>query len=189
MKPCLTIANGRLQPVSAGDLESLVTLLHDTQVRRYLCDDTVLPRETVAGMLAASDDLDPQGLGLWAIEHTGDGFAGIVGLQPASQDAGSVPEMAGGIEPLIAIHPDHWGQELASTALGALIAYARDALKLSRLVAAVDRPNTRSHRLMQRCGFATIGTAPGPAGELVAYQLPLDGGPAGTAKTPVARSA
>ena len=169
MKPCLSLPRGRLRPAVADDLDGLVRLLHDEAVRRYLCDDIVLPRETVAAMLAHSEQMESQGLGLWVIEHMGERFAGIAGLQPVS----AAPAMAGGIEFIIALNPEYWGQSLAGEALGALILYARDSLGLSRLVGAVDQPNARSHRLMQRCGFAALGRTPGPANELVLYELPL----------------
>ena len=162
-----------MRPATADDLDSLVRLLHNEEVRRYLCDDSELPREAVAEMLARSHRLEPQGLGLWVIEHMGEGFAGIAGLEPVSAEAGGAPAMAGGVEPTIAIAPDYWGQGLAAQVLNALIYYARDALGLSRLVGAVDRPNARSHRMMQRCGFAVLGKAPGPAHELVLYEMQL----------------
>ncbi len=102
-----------------------------------------------------------------------DDLDGLVRLQPVSAEAGAAPAMAGGVEPLIALHPKSWGQGLAGKALDALIRYARGSLGLSRLVAAVDQPNARSHRLMKRCGFTTMGRTPGPAHELVLYTLPL----------------
>ena len=173
MKPCLSIPGGRLRPATADDLDRLVKLLHEEEVRRYLCDDTVLPRETIAAMLARSDRLDTQGLGLWAIEDTRAGFAGVAGLEPVSDEAGASPTMAGGVEPIIALGPGYWGRGLAAAALGGLVRYARGPLGLSRLVAAVDAPNVRSHRLMLRCGFAVVDRAPGPAHELELYELRL----------------
>ena len=172
MKPSLSMPRGRLRPAMADDLDGLVELLHDAAVRRYLCDDTILPRETVAAMLARSEELGSQGLGLWAIELGR--FAGIAGLEPVSAEAGATPAMAGGIEPIIALDPAYWGQGLAGEVVDALIRYARDPLGLARLVAAVDEPNARSHRLMQRCGFTAMGRTPGPAHELVLYALSLE---------------
>ncbi len=173
MKPCLSMPRGRLRPAMADTLDGLVRLLHDEAVRRYLCDDNVLPRETVAAMLARSEQLESHGLGLWVIEHMRECFAGIAGLQPVSAEAGAAPAMAGGVEPIIALNPRYWGHGLAGETLNALIRYARGSLGLSRLVAAVDQPNARSHRLIQRCGFTATDRTPGPANELVLYTLPL----------------
>ena len=81
--------------------------------------------------------------------------------------------MAGGIEPIIALYPEYWGQGLATEAMNSLIGYARVSLELSELVAAVDEPNTRSHRLMESCGFVPAGRTQGPANELILYRLQL----------------
>lgn len=174
MKPCLSMPGGRLRPTTEEDLNDVVRLLHDKAVRRYLCDNVELPRETVAAMLGRSNHLDPKGLGLWVIECMPAGFAGIAGLEPVSEVVGAAPAMTGGIEPVIALVPKHWGVGLASEALNALIVYACGVLKLSRLVASVDKANTRSHRLMQRCDFTVAGTVPGPADALTLYELPLE---------------
>lgn len=171
MKPQLALPNGQLRPAKADDLGVLMAILHDRQVRRFLCDDTALPRETIAELLARSDQLDARGLGLWMIAYSDEGVVGVAGLEPVSEELEDVPSMAGGIEPLIAVNPVHWGQGLASQAMNTLIRYAHDTLGLSELVAAVDEPNTLSHRLMERCGFKPIGSTPGPANALVLYRM------------------
>jgi len=71
VKPTIQLPGLTLRPARAGDLASLCARLHLPQVRKYLCDDIVLPRETVAGMLARSRKLDEAGLGLWALETPG----------------------------------------------------------------------------------------------------------------------
>ncbi len=173
MKTRLSIPRGQLRPATADNLDDLVKLLHDEGVRRYLCDGIVLPRETIAEMLARSDQLDPHGLGLWVIETMHEGFAGIAGLQPVSAEAGAAPAMVGGVEPLIALSPKYWGRGVAGQALNALILYARGTLELPRLVAAVDHPNAPSHRLMRRLGFTAMDKVNGRANELVLYKLLL----------------
>lgn len=176
MKPRLPLSRDCLRPATADDLEDLLSLLHDPLVRRYLCDDALLPRADVVAMLAQSDVLDSRGLGLWIIEDVEQSCVGVAGLLPAPKDAGwTVPDVDGGdaVEPVIALRPGRWRQGLACEALDALTSYARSALDLTRLVAAVDQPNRRSHRLMLRCGFRLMGLAPGPAHELSLYELSL----------------
>lgn len=157
----------------SGDLDHLTQLLHDRRVRRFLCDDTQLPRETIAEMLARSAKLDFQGLGLWVIEDDQGAFAGIAVLEPVSAELAIAPQMAGGVEPVVAVLPIYWGQGFAQAALRALIGHARDGLHFKRLVGAVDQPNDRSHRMMLRCGFKVMGEAPGPAHPLILYELNL----------------
>lgn len=171
MKPCLAVSAGRLRPLAKYDLDDLTTLLQGPDVRRFLCDDAVLPEEAMLEMLERSDRLDVRGLGLWAIELGERGFAGVVGLEPVTEGIEASPEMAGGVEPIIALSPEFWGRGVATEALKAVVRYARNRLGLSRLVAAVDEPNVQSHRLIQRCGFVAIGKASGPANILVLYEL------------------
>ncbi|MEQ8823167.1 MAG: GNAT family N-acetyltransferase [Filomicrobium sp.] len=173
MKTVLDLPSGHLRPATVDDLDAVLNLLHDPDVRRYLCDDALLPRETVAAMLAESERLDRSGMGLWSIEDFSGGFVGIAGLQPVSEALAGVPEMAGEVEPIIALHPTFWGQGLARQTLCALASYARSNLHLSQLFAAVDEPNQRSHRLMQTCGFGPIQTTDGPAHKLIIYRLQL----------------
>ncbi len=171
MKPILPFARGRLRPARPADLDDLVRLLRTPGVRRYLCDDVDLPRQTISAMIDHSEELEPRGLGLWTIDDANGGFLGIAGLQPVAADAPAA--MAGGVEVIVAVAPDHWGRGLAHAGLATLIAHARDTVRLSRLVAAVDAPNARSHDLLRRCDFYEMGTAPGPANDLVLYELAL----------------
>ncbi len=173
MKTTLTIPSGQLRPALPEDCDGIVSLLRDKEVRRFLCDDRIVARAEVEDMLAESARLDADGQGLWVIEGERNGLAGIVGLAPVSAEASVSPDMAGGIEPTIALAPTVHGRGLASEAMTAIIAHARSTLGLSHLVAAVDEPNAQSHRLMERSGFQVMGTAPGPAHALVLYELLL----------------
>lgn len=175
MKTVLDLPSGHLRPATVDDLEAVLNLLHDPDVRRYLCDDALLPRETVAAMLAESEGLDRSGMGLWIIEDSLGGFVGIAGLQPVSEALAGVPEMVGEVEPIIAVSPAFWQQGLARQTLRALTLYAQSNLHLSQLFAAVDEPNQRSHRLMQTCGFVPIQMTDGPANKLILYRLQLSG--------------
>lgn len=173
MKPILHIREGALRPARPSDFRPVLELLHGESARRYLCDDKILPRETVEEMLERSSRLDADGLGLWVIEREPGGFAGIVGLEPVCAEVAASPQMASGIEPVIALAPCFEGVGLATDALAAMINHACQTLRLARLVAAVDEPNKRSHRLMQRAGFTVIGKAMGPAHPLVLYEKRL----------------
>lgn len=161
-----------LRPSRLGDVEAVRQILHDPEVRRFLCDDRVLSEEAILALLAESDALDDQALGLWVIDHDDTPGVGLVGLQPVSPTLAGLADMAGGVEPLVALLPTHWGQGIAGAALRALLDRARAEARVERAVAAVDRPNAASHRLMRRMGFQETGTAPGPLYELVLYRLP-----------------
>ncbi|MEM9105377.1 MAG: GNAT family N-acetyltransferase [Pseudomonadota bacterium] len=171
MKADLAIPAGRLRPISRVDIDQLENLLHEPDVRRFLCDDTCLPRKTIEDILETSSRLDCDGLGMWVIETRTQDFAGFVGLMPVGGTLADLPAMRGRIELTIAVRGRHWGQGIASSALSAVVDHARDDLNVSELVAAVDTPNARSHHLLQTCGFRNIGTAPGPVHLLVLYRF------------------
>ncbi|MEM1428969.1 MAG: GNAT family N-acetyltransferase [Pseudomonadota bacterium] len=173
MKPTLQFDSGRLRPARHEDLERLLAVLRAPVVRRFLCDARVVSRDEGQEMLATSELLDRRGLGLWAIEGGEGHVAGFVGLGSVSDALAHLSDMAGQIEPLVALHPDSFGQGLATAALRALIGYAAVPLRLPRLVAAVDLQNLASHALMGRCGFCRVRTVPGPAQRLVLYRLDL----------------
>jgi RimJ/RimL family protein N-acetyltransferase len=173
MLPILATARLALCPATEADLEALWGLLTHPQVRRYLCDDRVLPRAEAQAMLAEDIELGAAGLGLWLLRDREERFVGCVGLHPVSSEiVAHAPDLAGKIEPTIALAPDQWGRGLAAEGLAVVVAYAFDSLRLERLVAVVDEPNARSHRLMLRVGFIPTGTtATGPCYPLRIYRL------------------
>lgn len=171
MKANLVVPAGHLRPIAHADIDRLEQLLHEPDVRRFLCDDTCLPRAAIEEIVETSARLEADGLGLWVIETETSDFSGIVGLMPVGGTLADLAAMRGRIELTIAVGRRFWGQGIARSTLSAMIAHARNDLNLSELVAAVDKPNERSHHLLQTCGFNIMGTAPGPVHELVLYRL------------------
>jgi ribosomal-protein-alanine N-acetyltransferase len=173
MLPSLATPRLALCPATEADLDALWRLLTDPQVRRYLCDDRMLARAEVQAMLAEDIELGTAGLGLWLLRDREEQFVGCVGLHPVSSEIAShAPHLAGEIDPTIALAPDHWGRGLAAEGLTAVVAYAFKTLGLEHLVAVVDEPNERSHRLMLRVGFTPTGTtATGPCYPLRTWRL------------------
>lgn len=173
IRPVLMIPGGVLRPVRAMDQPAITDLLHDADVRRYLCDDRVLPAEAITAIMHADSQDAERGLGRWMIETANGVTLGLAGLCLVRGAGGRAPYLPGVVEPVIALYPHLWGQGLAAAALRALITHARDGLRLDRLVAVVDRPNARSAALMRRLGFVPAGTTPGPAHELLIHVLEL----------------
>lgn len=156
--------------LTAADAGRLATLLAEPGVRRFLCDDAVLSVAEVDAMIAQGHDLAPQGLGLWELATPDGAPLGCLGLLPVSVSAAAArPDLAGDIEPLIALHEAAWGKAYAGEAMKAALEHAFGTLRLARLVALVDEPNERSHRLLRRVGFAPAGEGNGPRHKLVAY--------------------
>lgn len=159
-----------LAPVGGQDEDRLCSLLWHQDVRRFLCDDALLPRETVRQSIA--DSLEPSsGTSCWRIATQAEAFAGMIGLHPPSTASLALRAIGWrSRELIIALDPRYWGQGLAQEAVGAVADFAgRDGVTFA-LVALVDVPNERSHRLMQRCAFQELGRAPGPRHQLVVYE-------------------
>lgn len=173
MKQVLTLGQSLLVPATTADLEPVCGLLWDREVRRYLCDDEILARDFVAGLLARSEALDERSLGLWRIESAADGLIGLCGLTPVADWMEKYPAVAGGIEPVVALFPRFWGRGIASEALHALVCHAASTCALARLVGCVDAPNRASRRMMTRCGFTETGTGQGPKYPAVFYEANL----------------
>lgn len=173
MLPTLTTPHLALRPATDADLEALWRLLIDHEVRRYLCDDQVTTRAEVQAMLADNIALWPTAMGLWLLCDSDGLPIGCIGLHPVTPGiVAHAPELAGEVEPTIALAPDHWGQGYAAEALAAVLAYGFERLGLEQLVAVADVPNVRSHRLMLRVGFTpTATTASGPCYPLRTYRL------------------
>ena len=139
-----------LRHLEPGDLGPLYALYRDPEVRRYFPDGTRTLGET-------RDELEwflhghPRhpDLGLWAtVERSTGAFVGRCGLLPWTIDG--VPE----VELAYLIGKSRWGQGLATEAARAIVAHARDALRLRRLIALVTPGNDASARVATKVGMA-----------------------------------
>jgi hypothetical protein len=52
----------------------------EAEVRRFLCGGNILDREVIGGILARSERLDVEGLGLWMLEGPSGETIGVGGL-------------------------------------------------------------------------------------------------------------
>jgi RimJ/RimL family protein N-acetyltransferase len=137
-----------LQPGRAADLVALHNLWRSPDVRRYLWDDMAIDRQQAGDVLRDFlDSAATRGLGLWtAREAVGDaeliGFWAFREIPPGLE-----------IELLYALAPNAWGQGLATEGATALLLYAFDTLKLSRVWARTNRLNVASQRVIRRLGM------------------------------------
>jgi RimJ/RimL family protein N-acetyltransferase len=121
------------------------------------------------------DSLDPGSVtAYWRIATPAGATIGLVGLK-APMAAMLALRAIGwrSLELLVALDPRHWGSGLATEAIAAVAAHsAADGVTFA-IVAGVDAPNARSHKLMGRCGFQELGRIPGPAHPIVVYEKAL----------------
>ena len=127
----------RLRPVEGSDGDVLHAIFTEPGVRRYLFDEILLTRDETQEHVDAA-----RAHGAWVILWDG-AVAGLVSLRPVADER----------ELIIVIAERHWGKGLAFAAAEAAMRHGFEVLGLSRIVAAVDLPNERSHRLMRRLGF------------------------------------
>jgi ribosomal-protein-alanine N-acetyltransferase len=143
-----------LRPITLSDAGALHAIFTEPGVRRYLFDDILLTREETQKHVESALAHEA-----WVIALDGL-VVGFTSLRPA----------AGGRELVIAISERCWGRGLAFEAARAAMRHGFEVLKLDRILAGVDLPNQRSHRLMARLGFAPTGETQGPKHRATTYE-------------------
>ena len=172
MLPVLNTPRLTLHPATEDHLDELWILWDQTQVRRYLFDDTRVTRERATELLEHCLALVSDGLGLWSVslDDTRD-IIGCAALMPVTTAAAYNTDLAGLVEPLIALTPSLWHQGYATEALAAVLTYGFDVYGLAQLAAVNDVPNEASARLLERLGFVATGERAGPRYRLRSYLL------------------
>jgi len=160
-----------LTPIAEGDREPLLALLRLEPVRHYLLDGHVPNAAWIASVVADSrDDFARRGLGLWAARRPGDpSLVGLVGFRDFYDPP--VEEL------LFALHPDAWGQGLATEMARGVIAHAFASAGRERVRASSDLPNRASLAVLLRLGMREIGREPAPPGfkwEQIHYAIERD---------------
>lgn len=117
-------------------------------VRRYLFDDHIIDRETVAGFVASSlASFQRFGYGLWVLIGTDGAFQGICGFCES-------PLL--GRDLVFSIASPYWGQGLATESARCVLQYAFDTLGLQQIMSTVDKPNTESIRVLEKLGMSLV---------------------------------
>lgn len=143
------------RPIALSDADALHALFTEPGVRQYLFDDILLTREQSLKHVEAALTHDAR-----VIELDGS-IVGFTSLRPA----GDARELT------IAVSERCWGRGVAFEAAYAALRHGFELLKLDRILAAVDLPNERSHRLMARLGFTPTGETQGPKYRARTYEV------------------
>ena len=139
-----------LRHLEPSDLQPLFELYRDPEVRRYYPDGTRTLDETREELewFLHGHPRHPE-LGLWAtVERSSGAFLGRCGLLPWTIDGVHEVELA------YLIDRRRWGEGLATEAARGIVAYARDVLRLGRLIALVTPGNDASARVAVKVGMA-----------------------------------
>lgn len=136
----------RLSPLTREDFGSFTRVITDPFVRKYLCDDTVLPDEVISGFLAASErNFSEKNYGLWQIATDEEEHVGFAGLHDFFNE--TQPQL------VYALLPQFSGKGLATEAARRIIDYCFSTLRLDYLDASCDLPNTASRKVAERLGM------------------------------------
>ncbi len=144
-----------LRRFTRDDLELLVELDSDRQVKRYIDNGAAVDRsdlaETLEWWLGYYDRYE--GYGFWAaIEKSTGQFVGWFHLRPG--------EGAGPLEPELGyrLRRDRWGQGYATEGSKALIDKAFRELGVERVYASTMVVNAASRRVMEKAGLRYVRT-------------------------------
>lgn len=139
-----------LEPLAATDLSTLHYILTDESVRKYLCDNQVIPFSRSAEILdTAMETFTGKGYGLWLLYLKESlemiGFAGLYSFFSEPQ-----PQL------LYALLPSFTKKGYATEASRCIIRYAFEKLGYTCLTASCDIPNTASVQVMERLGMERL---------------------------------
>ena len=135
----------QLRPYAIEDLDALHRIFIDPQVRKYLCDDKIMPREWVATEIENNAKcFEQHGFGQWSVflKDTSEliGFCGFRFFYD------NPPEL----QLLYGLSPQYWGKGLATEAAAAMIQYGFAEHKFQQIITATDVENVASVRVMER---------------------------------------
>lgn len=136
-----------MRPLVEGDFAELHAILTEPGVRRFLCDDVIIPEAQTREFIARSRALlASEGAGLWAVhQRTERELLGCVGYWYFHEP----PRL----ELLYALTERVWGHGYATEAARRMIDYGREQLAMSTILASTDAPNVASIRVLERVGF------------------------------------
>lgn len=151
--PILTTARLRLRPFTEADAPALLALHSNARVLRYWDAPPWRGPERAARFLTASRRMAEEGTGVrLAVDRVADraflGWCAVVGWSPQHRSASLG----------YCLDDAAWGRGYATEAVGALLAWAFDALPLHRVQAETDTRNAASARVLEKLGFAREGT-------------------------------
>lgn len=135
-----------LRKLTQNDAAFILELLNDPAFIRFIGDRNVRTLEDAANYLKGPlESYERNGFGLWLVENKAGIPLGICGL--IKRD--TLPHVDIGY----AFLPEFRSQGLAFEAARATLDFARDTLKISRVLAIVTPDNERSIRLLTKLGL------------------------------------
>lgn len=149
-RPALRLTTARLTlvPFTNDDLDAVHGLWTDPDMRRFLCNDELVPISQSRQWLEGSTrEFAGRRFGLWGVHQAGADGA-LIGFCGCREWPTGEPELMYGL-----LRP-WWRQGLATEAAAAVLAHVFETLGQPVVMAATDPPNVASVRVMERLGMA-----------------------------------
>lgn len=128
------------------DTGRLYQLACEPPVYRFLFDGTPPSQAFIANRVAqAIAHRTTPGLGMWLLENGAGSCMGCVELRPHA--------CAAHAEVTYLLHPQTWGQGLATRMAWTIIAQAFQSSHINAIIAGHDIPNNQSRKVMHRLGM------------------------------------
>lgn len=134
-----------MRPMQLSDRDDLFAVFRDPRAMRYWSS---LPHETAEeteALIRQTMNAPRETTADFVVEHQGR----VIGKAGFWQ----MPEVG------YILHPDFWGQGLATEAMEAVIAYGFGTRGLARITADVDPDNAASLKMLGKLGFVETGRA------------------------------
>ena len=149
-----------LRPMSLGDAEFVLRLFNEPSFIRYVGDKGIRTLEDAYSYIVTGpvESYGRHGYGLYVAQlKDPTETIGICGLLRR--------EWLTDVDLGFAFLPEYWSRGYAFEAAAAVVAYARQAYGVSRIVAITSPDNAPSHRLLERLGFRFERVVRAPAEE------------------------
>jgi [ribosomal protein S5]-alanine N-acetyltransferase len=147
MNFCITTLRLQLTPVSEQDTEELHQIWIQPEVRKYLCDDLVVPFSKVQQLVSESlTAFCTHQYGIWVARLIGESaIVGFTGYWPFFDP----PE----VQLIYGLSRNYWGHGLATEMAHALLVYGFQTYGFTTITASANVPNQASIAVMKRLGM------------------------------------
>jgi [ribosomal protein S5]-alanine N-acetyltransferase len=165
LNPTLTTERMTLSPLADTEAEELYHLWAKPAVRKYLCDDRIVPLARIQAIVRESvAAFQNHKYGLWVARlHEQNAIIGFCGYWPFFDP----PE----IQLIYGLDPEHWRKGLATEMARAMLDYGFQKYGFEVIRASADVPNQASIALMERLGMKFEKRTTINGLDLVFYQI------------------
>lgn len=152
-----------LRPCERDDLQALLGLWTEHEVRHWFFDGRVVSaREVESAVEASHVAFSETGVGIWSVflRDTG-AFVGAVGLLGSAHpffDSEIDFGKEAATELCFAIVPEYRRNGYSTEAASAILDYGFEVAGMEKVVAIADEPNTGSAEVLRRCAMSKTGS-------------------------------